>query len=565
MNNETAARDAEWPPIVIVATPPGYAPQRLQAVLDNGATVGVLGVLLGQWRPGVTAYVTTDGRVSATSPGLGESLRGAQVFQLPEPDAADLLALLRLAQPPPRYPEPRDPAASGRPGWQHHDEHPPTMPATHSQSRQGAGSASGDEHDPGEWDEAIASPATDLGYDEGVLEVTAPAHGGLEITGASPARRQSHPRLTSAPPPARTRPPSDDRRHEDHPRGAAIPSTADITNGQGVNGAAAGTTERACETADETATTSAPVVLTVLGPVRVHWHSPGHSDAATDPSGAAHEITASLGPRQRELLAFLAVHRDGVTRDALVAALWPDGRPDRPTNALNAILGRLRRSLAAATDGAVSEILLAGDGRYRLDPAWIEVDLWYFQDAVAARRAATTDAERIAAYRRVVAAYGGKLAEGTEAEWLDVEADAIRRDAIDAVAALARAMVEHDPAQTLELLEAARTRDPYNELLYRDIMRLQDRLGRHDAISRTLTQLTKRLADINDKPSRQAVELATQLQNRHAALADTPAAPPPRGSSTSPAATRGPRVEHHRAARATHPTAGTRHSNAINR
>src|ERR1700738_3236529 len=96
-------------------------------------------------------------------------------------------------------------------------------------------------------------------------------------------------------------------------------------------------------------------------------------------------------------------------------------------------------------------------------------------------------------------------------EWIQTAREAIRRDAIDAVAALARALVEDDPQQTLDLLEIARAFDPHNEALYRDIMRLQERLGQLDAIPRTLTLLTTRLAEIDDRPTEQAISLAARL------------------------------------------------------
>jgi hypothetical protein len=77
----------------------------------------------------------------------------------------------------------------------------------------------------------------------------------------------------------------------------------------------------------------------------------------------------------------------------------------------------------------------------------------------------------------------GCLAEGVDAEWIEAPREATRRDALDAVAALARALVNSDPQRTLDLLETARAFDPHNELLYRDIMRLQHRLGHLDAIN----------------------------------------------------------------------------------
>lgn len=144
------------------------------------------------------------------------------------------------------------------------------------------------------------------------------------------------------------------------------------------------------------------------------------------------------------------------------------------------------------------------------------MDYWRFAKAVAARREATTEQERIKAYRAVIDAYGGSLAEGMpKIDWIEPAREAARRDIIDAVAALARALVDSDPQQTLELLEIARSFDPHNELLYRDIMRLQERLGQLDAIPRTLNLLTTRLAELDDKPTPQAKILATGLAHRH--------------------------------------------------
>ncbi|MFC3898005.1 BTAD domain-containing putative transcriptional regulator [Lentzea rhizosphaerae] len=84
--------------VVLVARSVGHTERRLQAVLDNGSAFGLAGILLGQWRPGATVVVRVDGTVSATSPGLGDELSGARLFNLPAADAADLLAVLREAE-----------------------------------------------------------------------------------------------------------------------------------------------------------------------------------------------------------------------------------------------------------------------------------------------------------------------------------------------------------------------------------------------------------------------------------------------------------------------------------
>ncbi len=45
-------------------------------------------------------------------------------------------------------------------------------------------------------------------------------------------------------------------------------------------------------------------------------------------------------------------------------------------------------------------------------------------------------------------------------------------------------------------------------------MRLQDRLDHHDAIPRTLTLLSARMAEIGEQPTPQALTLAARLQHR---------------------------------------------------
>ncbi len=449
-----------WSPVVLVARTPGRQARRLQAVLDNGSTVGVTGLLLGQWPPGVTAYVRDDGTISTTSPGIGEPLRGTRVFRLGEDHTADLLALLRNAD---------HHTGSG------HGTTGPSPSAVHSRHE-----IRGDEDG--------CSTLADTAHDR-------PGDRALEILGPVPPSVVSPapPRMTIAPEPAADNQTADnqpgDQPADDGPRGH-----------------------------DNTGREApfAPLRISVLGPPQVWWR-PTAPDS--DNSMVEREITSAFQPRLRELLVFLAVHPDGATREALLA-LWATSSPANTTNAMNTSLSRIRRALAGATDGVVSDVVLAGEGRYRLDPNLVEVDYWSFAAAVATRRAAANDQQRIEAYRSIVDSYRGPLADGMITDWIETAREAIRRDAVDAVAALARALVAQDPQQTLDLLEIARAFDPHNELVYRDIMRLQERLGQLDTIPRTLTLLTTRLAEIDERPTQHTVDLAERLLGRHDLFAD---------------------------------------------
>ncbi|MGH3857124.1 MAG: BTAD domain-containing putative transcriptional regulator [Pseudonocardiaceae bacterium] len=502
VRENNSAAGAAWPVLALVARPPEENTQRLQAVLDNGAPFGLVGVLLGQWRPGLSAYIRDDGTVSSASPGPGQALVGTRMFRLPEAETAQLLTLLRQAEPdtPDAAPPASDPAAPLAPVVRHREG----SPCASAQS-------------PARSAPLLALDARDGSNDvmETALEVTVIPH--AEHEGVSPGPPPAlRPRAASEPPPRQVD--AEGRQsHHGHDGQRAEQSAAAV---------------RCCSvaTADRSDASLAPITLTVLGRLQVHWtpdptSATGEGGAGVD--GAVREIAAVFPPRQRELLVFLALHPDGVHRDVLVAGLWQGNAPQRPTNALNTALSRLRRSVTQATGGAISDLIVIGDNRYHLDPCLVAVDYWRLRDAVTARRAAGSDRERLAAYQQIVDCYRGCLAEGLDTEWIDAPREATRRDALDAVAALARALVDADPQKTLDLLETARVFDPHNELLYRDIMRLQQRLGHLDAIPRTLTLLITRLAEIDETPTPQALALAAGLQQRHDTEHADPRAPGP--------------------------------------
>ncbi|WP_246037634.1 BTAD domain-containing putative transcriptional regulator [Saccharothrix texasensis] len=489
-----------WPPLVLVAKPSAHH-QRLQAVLDNGVPFAVTGLLLGQWQPGVTAYVRQGGTISATGPGLGEALRGTRMFRLGGDDTTELLTLLRQAEPDPRVennpvlgPVLRPRIVAAQPAGKDHRAQKDT-------DRLKTGHA-----EPDGVELEVTAAATRPAPPDTELEISGPALGVRLRPPDTGRQRLAASGVTDAA--------VDERKYvgevgDDEPAPTSEPTTAAAQAAPTVT------------PGGEQDVNSALITITMLGGLRVHWHSgPGATDSPR-------EITGALQPRTKELLVLLGLHPDGATREALVSALWGQEPPSRPTNALHTALSRMRSALATATNGAVGDIVSVGNGRYQLDPARVRVDYWRFAQAIAARRTAATDSARVDAYRDVVNAYGGPLAEGMSAEWIEPAREAIRRDAIDAVAALARALVDSDPQQTLDLLEVARTFDPHNELLYRDIMRLQERLGQLDAIPRTLTLLTTRLAEVDAAPTPQARGLAARLGQRHE---DVPVGPANSGS-----------------------------------
>lgn len=314
------------------------------------------------------------------------------------------------------------------------------------------------------------------------------------------ARTQPHPAPTAVPAPhhtapsdpeAQTRPHDDDRpTHpadpQHHPEPPSPPPNTPPTS-----------------PSSPQPTGEAMLAIKVFGPTRILWQAPEGSEDV--------EITARLQPRSREVLTALALHPDGVSRSKLTYVLWGEHPPDRAGGALTNTLSRLRTAIATATNGQVTALLTDDRLHYRLSEVGITVDYWEFTAAVAARRRASDDENQAAACRRIAALATTVLATDLTDAWTEPLREAARRDGLNALSWLAR-NTELDPRSTLGLLETAIEKDPYNEILWHDILRLHARLGEHDALTRTYSLLTHKLAEIGESPSHETHQLLEHLR-----------------------------------------------------
>ncbi|GIF98330.1 hypothetical protein Cci01nite_34240 [Catellatospora citrea] len=228
------------------------------------------------------------------------------------------------------------------------------------------------------------------------------------------------------------------------------------------------------------------------------------------------DITAEGRPlraKALEMAVYLAVHPDGVATREIGEYLEPDARLAQADQRVHTNASNLRHVLGrAGTSEAKNAYLAKSAGRYRLDPATVDVDVWTLRDLMRKAVIASGPARR----ELLTAAcdlYTAPLAEGQDYEWLPPHRETVRRWGTEAHLLLAEDLLaDHRPQEASDLLDKAIGLDRYNETLYVKAMHARHGLGDADGIRTLLRALTKALADLDAEPQENTFALATKLR-----------------------------------------------------
>lgn len=254
-----------------------------------------------------------------------------------------------------------------------------------------------------------------------------------------------------------------------------------------------------------------PLALSVLGPVQLRYRRPATDDEPTDAvrqrpddtspeSAMAEEVLTvpDISRPGRELLAYLAAHPGGATRDTIIEAIWPDSGADRPDTAFHTTLSRLRKRLRDTTGtNTTSDIIIATDGRWHLNRAHVTVDYWTFLETHPRNPDPTL---RRHDHHIAIHLYQGPFAADLTGEWTHTIREATRRRYLEAINDLAETEITTNPDLALDLLERARNLEPLNEAIYRNIIRIHLDAQRSDAAERTYELLRTHLDTIDAAP-----------------------------------------------------------------
>lgn len=203
------------------------------------------------------------------------------------------------------------------------------------------------------------------------------------------------------------------------------------------------------------------------------------------------EIAASKRRRRglrshtQQLLAYLALHREGATLDELIAAFLPDVDEDKARQRLWEWVSDARAHLG--------EAILRENEHYRLDREAVAVDLDQFEELLArARTGAGAERERL--LEQALALVRGQPLAGTDYAWAASDVRRLHAKIVDLLRELGNLRLDSgDPTGALAAAEQAIALDPYNEAAHRVAMQAESILGLRQAIADRYERLCQEL------------------------------------------------------------------------
>jgi TolB-like protein/DNA-binding SARP family transcriptional activator/Tfp pilus assembly protein PilF len=220
-------------------------------------------------------------------------------------------------------------------------------------------------------------------------------------------------------------------------------------------------------------------------------------------------LTGRAAQRHRlALLALLAVRPRGVTRDKLVAYLWPERGADRARHALSDSVYRINTALE-------KEAVVAAGDELRLEPQELPSDVGAFREGLEAED-----------WERAVDAYGGPFLDGfhlrgaAEFErWVDGERERLARRWADALESLAEERrARGDLTGAVEAWRRRAAHDRYDSRVTVRLMEALEAAGnRAGALKHARIHAQLLEQEFGTDPDPEVLELAERLRDAPAA------------------------------------------------
>jgi DNA-binding SARP family transcriptional activator len=264
-------------------------------------------------------------------------------------------------------------------------------------------------------------------------------------------------------------------------------------------------------------------VLTVTAPVETP--APVEQEARAEAAEEAPSISVSvLGPLQitggkrrrrpirasaQELIAYLAFHPEGASRDQLLEALWPGEDPKRSEQ-------RLWQSTTDARR-AVGDALSREGDRYQLDRAKVRVDVDDLERLIGAVAGAEDAASGRRLLEQALALFRGEPLEDSDYAWTDGDVRRLRATYVELLARVGRIRFDAGEARAaLETAERGLAVDGLNESLWRLALEAESALGLREAVEERYENLRRLLDErLGLEPAQETRLLHRRLLAQH--------------------------------------------------
>lgn len=215
--------------------------------------------------------------------------------------------------------------------------------------------------------------------------------------------------------------------------------------------------------------------------------------------------------KARELVAYLAAHPDGASKDRIIDVLLPDMDADLAEAEFWRITSKIRAKVRTRDD-ARKYVEKVGES-FRLEPEAWWIDVWEFMRLASMASDCPRD-EQVSALTTAVGLYRGDFCDDCYYSWAEPIRERLRRTLIRAAARLAELLSDFGRSdEALATLERAIEVEPVNEELYRRAMTLEAAMGRTaKALSRyeMLVRVLSEQIGVDPEPASQ--ELAKRIE-----------------------------------------------------
>jgi two-component SAPR family response regulator len=238
------------------------------------------------------------------------------------------------------------------------------------------------------------------------------------------------------------------------------------------------------DTGTSDASDSRSVSIAVLGPLAI--------------GGVARRIKRAA---TYELIAYLALHENGASRDELIEAIWPGQDPKRTRP-------RFWQSVTEARK-ALGDAWVHNGERYQLDRRKVRVDL----DELDRLLTASRDDSNTDALEAALALWRGEPLEGSDYLWADGEIRSLHATLLDLLERVGRVRLARGDARgALQIAEQAIALDGLHEPSWRLALQAEHALGLRESITRRYGELSRALDEqLGLEPARETRVIYREL------------------------------------------------------